>query len=171
MSFSIARILLATVPALAIATSAGARGLPVEMLPVEGGTFVMGAVDYGDDLTYRWLEGDEVLLETSQSLSRQESQSVEVPLARPAPGEITVDLSEAPGGWAVVLESLVPGWRARVNGVSTRIVPAQLAFMAVEVQGDSQSLRLAYQPASFRLGLFLSVVMGGLLLALLLRRR
>ncbi|MBN1477914.1 YfhO family protein [Candidatus Sumerlaeota bacterium] len=117
------------------------------------------------------ITGEEVLLETAQSLPQQDVQFFEVPLIRPSPGEITVDLSEAPGGWAVVLESLVPGWRAWVDDQSTPIIPAQVAFMAVEVAGNSHTLHLAYRPASFRLGLFLTLAMGGVLLTLFLRRR
>jgi hypothetical protein len=117
------------------------------------------------------ISDEEVLLETSQTLPPREVLFTDVPLTRSSPSEIVIDLSEAPGGWAVVLESLVPGWKAWVDNDPSSIVPAQVAFMAVEVESDAQALRFAYRPTSFRLGFFLTLAMAGALLALLLRRR
>jgi hypothetical protein len=75
-----------------------------------------------------------------------------------------VDLRGAPAGWAVVLESLVPGWKAWVDGRREPILPAQVAFQAVRFPDGARDLRLVYRPTSFFVGMVLSFVVTGLLI-------
>jgi hypothetical protein len=101
--------------------------------------------------------GNSVVLETSEPLPAATSPPRPVKLQRPSPGTIVADLNGAPAGWVVVLESLLPGWKARVDGQAAAIVPAQAAFQAVKTREGSRTLRLSYEPASFRFGLFLTL--------------
>lgn len=103
------------------------------------------------------LGGEEIaVLETDEPAATARPDASPLALRRPAPSEIAVDLTPVHGGWVVVLESILPGWKAWVDGDSAAIRPAQVAFMAVRVPPGARQLRLAYQPATIRLGLFLT---------------
>lgn len=79
-----------------------------------------------------------------------------------SPNEINVSLSRINTGWVVVLESLLPGWKASVDGEPRDIFPAQIAFMAVPVSSTEREVVLRYRPATFRLGLFLTLLCFGM---------
>lgn len=99
----------------------------------------------------------QVFLETDTVVAPAAPAITPLDPKRPSPGEITLDLTGAPAGWVVVLESLLPGWRAWIDGEPAPIIPAQVAFQAVRLPSGGRELRLAYRPASFRLGLFASL--------------
>lgn len=76
-----------------------------------------------------------------------------VPLARPSPRRFTGVVESDAGGWLVVQETWAPGWRARVSGVERQVVPANLAFLAVEVPPGRAEVELVYAPTSWTIGL------------------
>ncbi|HVZ81615.1 MAG TPA: YfhO family protein [bacterium] len=94
---------------------------------------------------------------------------------RPIPPDARVlELEKGhPAGFLVVTQNALPGWRAWVDGKGTGIARADGIFQAIEVPAGAQEVRLSYEPTSFRLGLFLSLLGGAWLLArvLLLRRK
>ncbi len=69
--------------------------------------------------------------------------------------------------YLVVTQNAMPGWRAWVDGRPQAIYLADGIFQAVPLSKDARKVDLAYEPASFRLGLFLSLVVGGMGMALL----
>ena len=72
-------------------------------------------------------------------------------------------------GFLVVTQNAMPGWRAWVDGRPSDIFLADGIFQGIPVKAEAQSAVLSYEPASFRLGLFLSLigVMGlGILLGI-----
>jgi uncharacterized membrane protein YfhO len=52
----------------------------------------------------------------------------------------------------------MPGWRAWVDGKPSPVFLADGIFQAVPMDAVSRTVQLAYEPASFRLGAFLSLV-------------
>ena len=91
--------------------------------------------------------------------------------ARPArglPGEIesvaygsqrlTVAVKSWADGWLVVGDLYYPGWRARVDGIETRIRRADYCLRALPVPAGRHTVEMSYQPYSFRLALALSLV-------------
>lgn len=88
-------------------------------------------------------------------------------LARPAPGRLAARLpGAAPGApprLLVVAEGYHPGWRAVTvtsDGARhpTPVLRSNLAFLGVRVPADAETVWLAFEPASFRAGLFLALL-------------
>jgi hypothetical protein len=62
-------------------------------------------------------------------------------------------------GYLAFHESYAPGWHAWVDGKPTPILRAYGLFMAVPVDlGGHHQAEFRYEPACFRLGLFLSLI-------------
>lgn len=72
-----------------------------------------------------------------------------------------------PGAWLVLSEMDYPGWTARVDGVSARILRADALLRAVRLPPGEHTVVFEYQPESLRHGLQLTAT-GGVLLALML---
>ncbi|HTC19737.1 MAG TPA: YfhO family protein, partial [bacterium] len=85
--------------------------------------------------------------------------------SRPSPCEARFTVMADKGGFLVFDESYAPGWHAWVDGVPKTIFRADGLFMAVtlDAAGEHQ-LEFRYEPVSFRLGLFISLIflMGAL---------
>jgi hypothetical protein len=65
------------------------------------------------------------------------------------------------GGYLVVTQNAMPGWRAWVNGRPTAVQMANGIFQCVPIAEKMEVnhvIRLCYEPASFRFGLFLSLL-------------
>jgi hypothetical protein len=72
------------------------------------------------------------------------------------PGERASLPLPAPGR-LLLLDAFYPGWRARVDGLPRAIEPAG-AFRALSLPAGARQVEMSYQPASFRVGLFLSLL-------------
>ncbi len=78
-------------------------------------------------------------------------------------------------GYVVFNETYAPGWHAWVDGAPTPILRAYGLFMGVGVPaGKAHQVDFRYEPASFRLGLFITLLTlaffaGGVLVSLSLR--
>jgi hypothetical protein len=71
-------------------------------------------------------------------------------------------------GYVVFNETYAPGWHAWVDGKPAPILRAYGLFMGVAVPGGGRQVDFRYEPASFRLGLFISLltlalIAGGIL--------
>ena len=75
---------------------------------------------------------------------------------------IRLELGESPG-WLFLSQQEFPGWRAFIDGRGVPIHRAQHLFQAVEVGRSDKVAEFIYEPRSFRLGLFLSLVSAMLL--------
>lgn len=71
---------------------------------------------------------------------------------------VTVDVAGAPAGVLVLLDSTMPGWRAFVDGRPAAVERVRGVFRGVRLPGGARSVTFRYEPASFRLGLFLSLL-------------
>lgn len=74
-------------------------------------------------------------------------------------------------GYAIFNETYSPGWHAWVDGTPKPILRAYGLFMAVAVGSGGHQVDFRYEPTSFRLGLFVSLVLLGLLGGLSLKSR
>ena len=122
-------------------------------------------IDNADDILLRMFEDDFdgtkiVLLEDAAELEQpivdveelgratvrtRTSQSVEIAVNATVPCIL------------VLADAYYPGWRATVNDDPTPIYPAYHAFRAVSVPAGESTVRFAYAPASFQIGLIVSV--------------
>ena len=82
---------------------------------------------------------------------------------------VSGEADDSEGGWLVVHEQHYPGWTARVNGESTRILRADHVYQAVRLPAGDSTLVLRYAPASLRWGPVVTLL--ALVAAFLLSRR
>jgi hypothetical protein len=59
-------------------------------------------------------------------------------------------------GYAVVLDSYDPGWKATVDGAPATVLPANLVFRAVAVPAGRHRVEMVYRPRAFMIGLAIS---------------
>ena len=57
----------------------------------------------------------------------------------------------------VVSQMYYPGWRARIDGSEIRVFPVDVALTGMVIPSGTHELRLSFQPASFRIGLLISL--------------
>jgi len=77
---------------------------------------------------------------------------------RDEPNAITLSFEAAADGLAVLTDSYYPGWKAWVDGRPAPIYRVNYAFRGIPVPEGSHTLELQYEPASFLIGLFLSLL-------------
>ncbi len=75
-----------------------------------------------------------------------------------SPNRVSVGLSHRHGGYLFLADTYAPGWRAHAEGDQLPVRIAYLAFRAVAVPPEAASITFTYQPASFRVGLFITLV-------------
>ncbi len=72
------------------------------------------------------------------------------------------DLPPHSKGFLVITQNASPGWRAWIDGKPKNLFLADGIFQSVTITKDNQQVDLVYEPASFRFGLFLSLLaLGG----------
>jgi hypothetical protein len=70
-------------------------------------------------------------------------------------GEVVIDTQTSADGYAVLVESFVPAWRATVDGVPAAVVRANGAFRAVAVPAGRHRIVMTYWPATIPIGIAL----------------
>ena len=85
-------------------------------------------------------------------------------LTRPAPTRMRVEVERGAADLLVVSEAYHPGWRARIDGQAAPVLRANHALLGVRVPPGRHVVELAFQPMSFRLGLY-GTMLGWLILA------
>jgi len=78
-------------------------------------------------------------------------------LRDPTPNAVEVTLSGG-GGYLFLADSYAPGWHAYADGKPLRVMPADVTFRAVAVPQHATKVVFRYEPASFRVGLFVSLL-------------
>jgi hypothetical protein len=107
---------------------------------------------------------------TGPELARRSSPALGDPAAkvsfvRDAPNEIVIETESAAPALLVLSDSYYPGWRAWVYETPATIVRANYAFRGIAVPAGRQRVTLRYEPTSFRLGLYISLLAVSLLSA------
>ncbi|MDW8069970.1 MAG: YfhO family protein [Anaerolineae bacterium] len=95
-------------------------------------------------------------------------------LTRYEPEEVSIVVTSDAPGYLVVFDTFYPGWEATVDGQPTPVLRANLAFRAVPLMPGTHVVELRYQPATLRLGSWISaavwLVWVGLLVVVLRHR-
>ncbi|MEI7635292.1 MAG: hypothetical protein WCK47_13550 [bacterium] len=87
------------------------------------------------------------------------AQSADGELASWEPGRITLRASSNGTALLPIAEVIAPGWKARTDeGVALPLIPVNLAQCAIALSGGRSIVHLAYQPFSFRLGGFVTLL-------------
>ncbi len=82
------------------------------------------------------------------------------------PQLVEVETENAEDGWVYIAQPFYPGWRATLDGQPAEILRANYAFMAVAVGGGKHTIRLEYDPRSFQVGAWISLLSTALALLL-----
>ncbi len=83
-----------------------------------------------------------------------------------APHRVVVSTSAEQACWLVLTDTYYPGWKASVNGRRVPISIANYAFRGVPVPAGESVVIFAYEPTSYRVGVFVGLV--GIAIALML---
>jgi uncharacterized membrane protein YfhO len=62
------------------------------------------------------------------------------------------------GGYLFLADSYAPGWHAYAGDSELSVRTAYVTFRAVALPLDARSVIFRYEPASFRIGLFIALV-------------
>jgi hypothetical protein len=77
---------------------------------------------------------------------------------RPSPNRFEIEIEPGRRNLLVVSETYHPGWRARIDGRPAPVLRANHAFLGIPLPADGRRVEVAFEPFSFRIGVFLSLV-------------
>jgi hypothetical protein len=75
-----------------------------------------------------------------------------------SPNAVEVTVKGRGGGYLFLADAFAPGWTARVDKRRLPIRPANVAFRTVALPPDATTVLFRYEPAAFRIGLFLALL-------------
>jgi len=107
-----------------------------------------------DELTKR------VVLEERPSIPMTGRESMgqgEVRITRYEPHEVSLEVRAGQNGLLVLTDTFYPGWHATLDGEPAEILKANYAFRALEIPKGAHVVRFSFRPASFKIGLFVSL--------------
>jgi len=82
------------------------------------------------------------------------------------PERITIDATAASAGLLVVSEVYESGWKAYLDGEPVEIKPTDYAFRGIALTPGHHTVEFRYEPASLRLGIWVSALTGLIIAAL-----
>lgn len=101
----------------------------------------------------------EVVLEADPEIGSSPSMAMgRVRVRVYGPEEVQLELEGNQGGILVLTDTYYPGWHAYVDGKEHPILQANHVFRAVALAGEARQVVFKYEPASFRIGLWLSLL-------------
>jgi hypothetical protein len=87
------------------------------------------------------------------------------------PEHVRMEIDAPYAGYFVLMDTPYPGWTARVDGQPVRWRPANWVGRAVGVEAGHHSVEFHFQPASVRVGLFISLASLALCLGVAIRSK
>lgn len=99
----------------------------------------------------------EVLLEGSETGPGTAAPYTPAELREQKPERVDVRVDAPADGYLVVMDTFFPGWKATVDGQPVEIRPANWMGRAVPITRGSHQVEFRFQPASVRVGLFVTL--------------
>ena len=96
-------------------------------------------------------------------IAAPEDPAARVEFLRDAPNEVVIETSSRLPAVLVLTDSYYPGWKARVYETEVPIARANYGFRAVALPPGKHVVTFRYEPATFRLGLFVALTALALL--------
>ena len=106
-----------------------------------------------------------VLLEEEIHWGTKESFSSSVDIKRYSHHEVILHTQSSGDSFLFLSDTYYPGWKAYLDGRETKLYRANYAFRAVAVPQGEHNVALRYLPASFSLGLKISLFTAAFILA------
>ena len=83
--------------------------------------------------------------------------TAEIEIVQEMNNQLVVEVQSERDGWLVVADVWYPGWRASLDGSPIEILIADTVFRSVPVPAGNHTIEFEYRPASFYLGVVLSL--------------
>ncbi len=96
-------------------------------------------------------------IESASAHSRSSEPIRPAKIIKYNPHHVLIRTSTNLPAWLVLTDTYYPGWRACVNGKPTPIAVANYAFRSVPIPAGEVTISYDYEPATYRLGLFLGL--------------
>jgi hypothetical protein len=77
---------------------------------------------------------------------------------------VEIDVDGARPGMFILADTYYPGWKAKVDGEDTRILPADGLFRSVPVKDGKHKIEFYYDPFSFKLGFSITLAAAAVIL-------
>jgi hypothetical protein len=113
----------------------------------------------------------ELILEQLPSFPPSENSDTDPPveIAQLRRNSVSLRVNAPRAGMVYAAEAQFPGWTARVNGRTARIVHANYAFRAVEVPAGPATIEMGYRPAGLGVGFLITLGGAGFVLIALVK--
>ena len=72
--------------------------------------------------------------------------------------EVQLIVKAEDAGYVILSNVWYPGWKAELDGQTTKVIRANYLYTAIAVPAGSHELRLVYRPASFYIGAMVSLI-------------
>lgn len=102
----------------------------------------------------------EVVLENrpiGAALSKNQKTDSTVKIVRYLPNSVELTVKTNKPQLLVLSDNYYPGWQATIDGDKTEIYRTNFTFRSVVVPEGTHTIRFAYEPFSFKLGVFMSI--------------
>ncbi len=109
-----------------------------------------------------------VLLEQQPQFEPDGNGDARMKIDSYTPNEVVITAVTDGNRILVLSDTYYPGWQAYVDDQPVKIQTANFAFRAVSVPKGTHTIRFLYQPRSFTIGVYTSVISFGLLMILIL---
>lgn len=109
-----------------------------------------------------------VLLEEDPHYSLTSSGNAKI--IQYTPNNVVITTNIKGNSLLILTDNYYPGWQAFVDGTETKIFRADYTFRAIAVSQGSHIIKFSYNPFSFRIGLYLSLLGMGISSVLFLRK-
>lgn len=132
-------------------------------LPIQGRANALTAME---DVNYNVLEATLALDRPINEGWDSRPMNLDVQISPTPPGEIAFEYQATLSGTLQIGEPALPGWKVRIDDGDWNApeTPGDIDFLNVKVPPGNHAVQLTYDPASFRLGLYLSLVTFSMLL-------
>jgi len=81
-----------------------------------------------------------------------------IEVVRDTPNEVVLRIKASGEGWLEMVDTWYPGWRVDVDGRPHVLLQADGCWRSVKIPEGEHIVRFSYQPLSFRLGFWVSIV-------------
>jgi len=75
-----------------------------------------------------------------------------------SPNRIVLNSTSRTNGWVLIRDTWYPGWKVKIDGISTQLFRAELLFKALPVSAGNHRIELEYAPDLYYFGLTISIM-------------
>lgn len=100
----------------------------------------------------------EVVLNSDVPVRRSSGWSAKADIQRYENNSVTISAEANGDGFLILADAFYPGWKAYIDGQETPIMRANHFYRAVAVPSGNHRIEFKYEPLSFKIGAFISIL-------------